>query len=263
MLKKLLKYDLKNIYKFLIIFYSLAIFFSALTRIFLNIEDSFIMNIIGQICSGVTISMMINILVNNLLRLWVRFKENLYKDESYLTHTLPIEKSTLYASKVLTSLISLFISVCIIGLTLFIAYYSKENLETLKNFILPVVNIYNTSVLKIVLIFLFIFFIEFANALQAGFTGIILGHKMNNAKTGYSVLFGFVTYMVIQIFGLLVIFFVSLFNKDLMNLFVTNEIINLEMLKVIIYLSIAIYFVTFVAGYIINLNLLKKGVDVD
>ena len=62
MLKKLLKYDLKNIYKFLIIFYSLAIFFSVLTRIFLNIEDSFIMNIIGQICSGVTISMMINIL---------------------------------------------------------------------------------------------------------------------------------------------------------------------------------------------------------
>ena len=60
MLKKLLKYDLKNIFKFLIIFYSLTLFFGVLTRIFLNIENSFIMNIIGQICSGVTISMFFN-----------------------------------------------------------------------------------------------------------------------------------------------------------------------------------------------------------
>ena len=37
MLKKLLKYDLKNIFKFLMIFYILALFFGILTRIFLNI----------------------------------------------------------------------------------------------------------------------------------------------------------------------------------------------------------------------------------
>ena len=47
MLKKLLKYDLENIYKFLIIFYSLAIFFGMLTRVFLEIENSFIMKILG------------------------------------------------------------------------------------------------------------------------------------------------------------------------------------------------------------------------
>ena len=82
MLKKLLKYELKNIFKFLVIFYSLSIFFSILTRIFLSIENSFIMNILGQITSGATISMMFSILINNLMRLWVRFKNNLYGDES-------------------------------------------------------------------------------------------------------------------------------------------------------------------------------------
>ena len=85
MLKKLLKYDLQKTYKILIIFYSLSIFFSILTRIFLSIENSFILNIIGKICGGVTISMIFNILINNLMRLWVDFKNNLYKDESYLT----------------------------------------------------------------------------------------------------------------------------------------------------------------------------------
>ena len=70
MLKKLLKYDLQNVYKLLIVFYSLSLFFAILTRIFLSIENSFIMNIIGQICSGTTIAMIFNILINNLMRLW-------------------------------------------------------------------------------------------------------------------------------------------------------------------------------------------------
>ena len=46
MLKKLLKYDLKSINIVLIVFYLLSIFFSLLTRIFLSIENSFILNII-------------------------------------------------------------------------------------------------------------------------------------------------------------------------------------------------------------------------
>ena len=82
MLKKLIKYDLENIYKVLMIFYILSLLFAILTRIFLNIDDSFIMNIIGKICSGVTISMIFNILINNLMRLWSRFKNNFYGDES-------------------------------------------------------------------------------------------------------------------------------------------------------------------------------------
>ena len=263
MLKKLLKYELKSIFKFLIIFYSLALFFGSLTRIFLSIENSFIMNIIGEICSGAAISMMFSILINNLMRSWVRFKQNFYGDESYLTHTLPIEKKILYIAKILTATITLFTSVAVIGLTIFIAYYSKENLELIKNLLLPMANAYGSTIIKILLVVLFICFLEIANALQSGFTGIILGHKMNTAKTGYSVLFGFGAYMVIQVFALLTLFVISLFNKDLINLFITNEMINMEMLKVIIYCAIIIYLITFVIGYFVNLKLFKKGVNVD
>ena len=219
MLKKLIRYDLESIFKFLIIFYSLSIFFAILTRIFLNIDNSLIMSIIGKICSGISISMIVNILINNLMRLWVRFKNNLYGDESYLTHTLPIDKKTLYLSKVTTSVITLFTSIIVIALTLYIAYYSKENIQTLKNILLPIANAYGSTILKILSAFLFVFFLEFANALQSGYTGIILGHKMNGTKTGLSVLFGFISYMITQVFALLLIFIVALFNSDLMNLF--------------------------------------------
>ena len=263
MLKKLLKYDIKDIYKGLVIFYILSIIFSILTRIFLSIENSFILNIIGQVCSGVTISMLFNILINNLMRLWGRFTQNLYKDESYLTHTLPVEKKNIYISKILTSIITLFTSILVIALSIFIAYYSKENLNILKNLLLPLVNIYDSTMLGILSVLFLIFFLEFINALQSGYTGIILGHKMNNNKIIFSILFGFATYTVIQVFGLLIIFIVSLFNKDLMNLFITNDIINIDMLKIIIYLSIFIYSISFIVFYIINIKLFKKGVNVD
>jgi len=182
MLKKLLKYDLQNVYKVLIVFYFLSLFFSILTRIFLSIENSFIMDIIGKICSGTTIAMIFNILINNLMRLWVRFKNNFYCDESYLTHTLPIEKKILYLSKILTSIITLFSSTLVICLSLFIAYYSKENIELIKNFLLPLAQVYDSTVVTIVLSFIFVYFLEIMNMLESGYVGIVLGHRKKVIK---------------------------------------------------------------------------------
>jgi len=92
MLKKLLKYDLFYTYKIIIIYYALSLIFALLTRVFLNF-DTTLLNIIGSICSGVTITLMINIIINTLIRNWARFNINFYKDESYLTHTLPVSKT--------------------------------------------------------------------------------------------------------------------------------------------------------------------------
>jgi len=177
-----LKYDLQNVYKVLIVFYFLSLFFSILTRIFLSIENSFIMDIIGKICSGTTIAMIFNILINNLMRLWVRFKNNFYCDESYLTHTLPIEKKILYLSKILTSIITLFSSTLVICLSLFIAYYSKENIELIKNFLLPLAQVYDSTVVTIVLSFIFVYFLEIMNMLESGYVGIVLGHRKKVIK---------------------------------------------------------------------------------
>ena len=221
------------------------------------------MNIIAEVSRGASISMMFSILINNLMRMWVRFKENLYGDESYLTHTLPIEKKTLYLSKAITAIITLFVSVAVIGLTLFITYYSKENLEIIKNVLFSLADAYNSSIIKILLAVLLVFFLEFANILQAGYTGIILGHKKNNLKVGYSVLFGFIVYIITQIFVLLIIFIVGIFNKDIMNLFVTKTIINIDMIKLALYMAFLIYTAILFVGYFVNVKLFKKGVNVE
>ncbi len=263
MLKKLMKYDLANIFKFLCIFYSLAAVFSILARLTADLGDSLMLTVISEICVGAAISMMCSTLINNLMRMWVRFKYNLYGDESYLSHTLPVTKSTHYLSKILTTVITLFTSFVVVGTMLFIMYYSKENIQMIKGLLTPLATLYDSSVVAILIVFIFILFIEFINVLQCGFTGIILGHRMNNAKVGFSVLYGFISFFVTQIAVLAIVFIIALFNKDFMSLFNNSSAISIDVIKSVLLVAILSYTFINIALCFINIKLFKKGVNVD
>lgn len=261
MLKKLLKYDLKNIFKVLIIFYSLSIFFSLLTRVFGIFDNSTIMNIISSICSGAAISMMFSIMFNNVIRLWVNFKTSFYSDEAYLTHTLPIEKKTLYLSQFITSIITLLVSFVVIILSILIAYYSKENIEFLKNIFISFMG--DKNIYLMLFVFIVIFYLEMLFLVTVGYTGTILGYRKDNAKVGYSLLFGFIGYVIIQIFILIVLFIIALFNNNIMKIFISNDAIPFNIMKLLCILSIIIYLVIIIINCAINIKLFNKGVNVD
>lgn len=263
MLKKLLGYDLKYILKFLAIFYSLALFFAILTRVFFSFENSLVLNIIGQVCSGTAISMICSSIINNTMRMWVRFRSNFYGDESYLSHTLPVEKSTHYFSKIITAVITLFVTFCVIAAALFVPYYSKENIAVLKNFLSSAAKFYDSSVWGIIAAVLVLLFLEFLNILQCGFTGVILGHRMNNAKIGLSVLFGFTVYIASQIAVVAVLAVTAIFNDGIKNLFVTESAVDIQLIKLVMLYGIAVYALISVVLCFVNIKLFKKGVNVD
>ena len=263
MLNKVLKYDLKWVYKVLIVFYIIALVFSIFTRILFSINNSLVFNVLGQICSGVTISFIFSILINNIMRCWAGFIKNIYGDESYLTHTLPIKKKTIFISKFLTSIITMLTSVLIILLVLFIAYYSKENLEVLKTSLKVLASIYNSTVLKLLLVIFIVFFLEMVFVIQVGYTGILIGHKSNNNRIVKSIIYGFICYIVTQGLTLLIVFLFGLFNKVIMNLFITNNIVNINVVKVIMFIGIIIYTIYLYIYYKIDLRLFNKGIDVE
>ena len=263
MLKKLLAYDMRYIFKFISIFYALALFFGVLTRIFLNVENSLVTKIIGEICNGASISMMVSILINSTMRLWVRFKENLYGDESYLTHTLPVNKKELYLSKAITASVVLPVSMLVIVSNLFIMYYLKGMIENIKTMLARVLGALKLNIYVVFAILLVNLFLEFANVVQCGYTGIILGHRINNNKVGFSVLFAFVIYIASQGIVLLSVFMVALFNSDFMNLFMTAEIVEFGAVKAAAYISVAVYALLLFVLCFVNVKLFKKGVNVD
>ena len=263
MLGKLIKHELKYMFKFLSIFYILAIVFALLTRIFLGIENSLIFNVIGEICSGATIAMIANTIINNIIRYWVRFKQTMYGDESYLTHTLPVTKGTHYSAKMITGLITMLVSVVVIALSVFIAYYSEANMEMLKTIFDTLGGALNVSVSSIILVLALTLFLQYSCLLQNGFTGIVLGHKMQGGKIGFSFLFGFITYSVSQTIGVLAIFITGLFNKDIMEMFNSNNVSTMEAFKTIFAVICVYYAVVVAINFIVNVKLLKKGVNVE
>jgi len=264
MLNKLLKYDLKYMIKNMVIFYILSIFFAITTRLLFNMEQSVIINIIGQISVGCMFAMIINTLINTIMRSWIRFRDSLYKDESYLTHTLPVTKNELYNSKFIQTLIFFFISFVVILISLFIAYYSKENWLAITKYIKTITTGLNMSTLFFISMTIIVIFLEVFNAIQCGFLGIILGHKMNNGKTGYSVLFGFISYLLAQSLILGLVFIYGLFDSTIMELFKTTTInIDVKSFKVLAIVSSLLYILIIFVMSILCKKELNKGVNVE
>ena len=263
MLGKLLKYDLKWVYKLIIVFYILAITFSLIGRGFGEIENSLVCEVVSKIAFGTAISMMVSGLINCLMRSWVRFTRNMYKDEAYLTHTLPIEKNKLFASKVITGIVAVFTSMIIIIICLFICYYSEANMEILKSMLELAATTYNTTVLNLLLLVAVVIFLEIVYALLIGYVGIILGHKTNKNKMARSIIIGCVLYFAFQLATLGLISIYGLFNSEVMNLINTTDIIDVEAIKSVMYAGIGIYVVYILILYCIGKKQLNKGVNIE
>ena len=263
MLGKLLKYDFKWIYKLILVFYSLALLFSIIGRAFSTIENSLVFEVVSQIAFGTAISMMVSSLINTLMRSWVRFHRNVYKDEAYLTHTLPVKKQEIFTSKVITGSIAIFTSMAIIIVCLFICYYSEANMEALKGLLEIAASTYNTTVLNLLLLVAIVIFLEIVYALLIGYVGIIIGHKSNKNKMARSIIIGIILYFVFQSATLGLIAIYGLFNPEVMNLLNTTDIVDVEAIKSVMYAGIGIYTVYAIVLYLIGKKQLNKGVDVE
>ena len=263
MLTKLLKYDLKYMIKNMGVFYILALVFSIITRILFSLNQTVIVNIIGQISVGCLFSMIANILINTLMRSWVRFRDSIYKDESYLTHTLPVTKNNIYDSKFIQTLIFFIISFLIILVCLLIAYYTPDRWNMLKKFINTITTGLDFSTSFFVISAILVIFLEIFNAIQCGFFGILTGYRKNNNKTGFSVLFGFIAYLTSQCIVLLLVFIVGLFNDNIMNLFKNSVLLDASSFKLLVVLSIILYLLIIGLMNILCKKVFNKGVNIE
>ncbi|MBQ8428277.1 MAG: hypothetical protein IJX18_03380 [Clostridia bacterium] len=263
MLKKLLKYELTFMGKFLIIYYAITLSLALLTRLFFAIDTTTFLNILAEIFSGAHISFLISTLINVLMRYWVRFRRNFYADESYLTHTLPIEKRTQYAAKVLGGIITMSVTVMFLIGCVLIAYGTTENFEFLKNTLGAAESALEAPLGGLIALVAIVFLLECMHIQQAGFLGTVLGHRKQNAKIGFSVLFAIVVYLAAQVLMVISIVIVGLFNESIMQLLTSNQLPTVEALTTLLIVAIVFYALTIAATYIIGEKFFEKGVNVD
>ena len=264
MLIKLLKYDLKYMIKNMSVFYILSIFFAITTRLLSLPEQTVMIGILSKISSGCMIAMIANIVINVMMRSWVRFRDSLYKDEAYLTHTLPVTKNDLYNSKFIQTLIFFFIGFVISILSLFIAYYTPDIWLIIKEYIKTITIGFNMSMAFFIAMAIALIFLELFNAIQCGFLGIILGYRKNNGKIGFSVLFGFIIYLIAQTLVLALVFVYGLFDSTVMELFKSGTIsIDVNAFKILAIISSILYLLIIFSMSIVCKKLLNKGVNIE
>ena len=87
--------------------------------------------------------------------------------------------------------------------------------------------------------------------------------KINNWKIGYSVLFGFISYLLAQSIILLLVFIYGLFDSTVMELFKTATInIDVKAFKTLAVLSSLLYIVIIFIMSLICKKELNKGVNI-
>ena len=65
--------------------------------------------------------------------------------------------------------------------------------------------IYDSTVFKLILTAFLIFYLELVTIIISGYTGLILGHRKNNNKIVFSIIYGFALYIISQLLLLLII----------------------------------------------------------
>lgn len=263
MLAKLMKYDLKWTYKLLLIFYALSVVFSLLTRLFLSFDDSLLLHIVGAVMRGCAIAMMINSIINAVMRSWVRFTRSIYGDESYLTHTLPVPRGTVYLSKLLSAVISIFTSVLLTLLCVLICFYSEDMVELVKSAFSNAAAAYDTSVAALIAAVSAVLFFQLVFILMSGYVGVIIGHRCSGGKMGMSVLAGFGIYAVMSGLLLAVVFVIGAFNEDVMSMITTSSAVSIGAVKLLMTIVIVVYALYDLALCAAGGALLKKSVNVD
>ena len=262
MLNKLLKYDLKYMLKNMGVFYILSIVAALIARLFFSLKQTVIISIMAKFSAGFMFAMVGNILFNTIIRSLVIFKNYLYKDEAYLTHTLPVTKTQIYESKFIQTLIFTLVGFIIMFLSIFITYYTKENFDLLKNIINGVATNLNINHWLFILFVIIIFYIEIIHIIQCMYFGVIIGYRKNSNKAVHSFLTIFITYIISQTFIVLAVFASALFNKDILNVF-NSTVIDVSVLKPVILISTLAYLlVIFIINMLCNREL-KKGVNLE
>ena len=260
MLGKLMKYDFKWINKALIVYYILLFIATAGVVIVENMEQTFFLLIVDKILSGYLIGCSISAFITCLLRIWVRYNASFYKDESYLTHTLPVTKNELYNSKIITSVLSLIITLVFIGLCYLATYVlvSPGSLTDLYNSVVSMIGKTNTNLF--IVSGLLLITLEALFIMLAGIFGLTIGNRANNSKILKSITFGFASYFGFNLITLLVYKLLDIFTSfDLAS----KAAPSIEIMKMLGIVGIAAYLIYNLLYYLVSKKIFNNGVNVE
>jgi len=264
MLNKLLKYDLKYIFKTQIYIFGTTIICLIIAKIFQStVHDFFIYYSIHLSFLMFTYALMFVLIINNFIRLWSRFKNTIYGDESYLIHTLPVTKNQIFLSKTLTSIITLTTSTIFVFIAdLIVRDFKLRGVYTyvstgLNIFINQYLNSFPTQITIYFIILLVLITLS-----MIGYFSLIFGHKAKRNKLVLSIIIGIVLFILTLSLSFVFYAIIGIFNYGISN-FLWNSTLTNATKKTLFIITVIFYIMTSSVYYWFSLRKLEKGINVE
>ena len=203
---------------------------------------------------------MATILINCVISILKVFITGFYKDESYLTHTLPATKNELFNSKILASTLSLIITLFFIACCFLFSYLliAKGALLDFYNGAVAAIGKGNTILFIVGGVILIL--LEALFMMMSGLFGLTVGNRSNNNKMLKSIIYAFVSYVLFNIFTFIIIKLLDIFTSfDLSS----KLIPSIGIIKMLGITAIGLYIIYNFIYYIVSKRLLNRGVNVD
>ena len=261
MIKKLIKYDVKNMTKILWIMYTISLGIAIIARLFDLGSRIQIIDVITKICQGATYSAIANILINTYIHILRVFITNFYKDESYLTHTLPVNKQQLVLSKYISSILVILASVLVSIASLLILFYDKNFFQNIENLLSAILYDFKLPVPLILIGIIALIAVEVCTVMGMAFCAIIKAHTYNSQRIIKGIFWFIVYYFGAQTILAWIFVFAFLVSGNFTELLA--EKLSSSSFILLTVISIIFYSVMTIVYYFFSLKLFQKGVNVD
>lgn len=260
MLKKLLKYDLKAIGNSLFPIYGITIALAVLARIFIEIENiSAVFRMPTGLVAGLSILLTIALPFVTFIVGIDRFNKQTAKDEGYLTHTLPVKKSTIIGSKLITqtlfevlAMIVVFVSICILG---------NISFKDIKDLIDAIFEIFAEYKVLTPILFMLIALAGYAVTTLLVYTAISFGQRHTTNKGKFAILYGVILYVAQQCITALV--FTPLLRDESFISELEKTLPSATVLNISLGISLGVIVVTAICYFIITTKNFEKKLNLE
>lgn len=260
MLKKLLKYDLKAIGNSLFPIYGITIALAVLARIFIEIENiSAVFRMPTGLVAGLSILLTIALPFVTFIVGIDRFNKQTAKDEGYLTHTLPVKKSTIIGSKLITqtlfevlAMIVVFVSICILG---------NISFQDIKDLIDAIFEIFAEYKVLTPILFMLIALAGYAVTTLLVYTAISFGQRHTTNKGKFAILYGVILYVAQQCITALV--FTPLLRDESFISELEKTLPSATVLNISLGISLGVIVVTAICYFIITTKNFEKKLNLE
>lgn len=231
-LGKLLKYDFRAIFKYFLPMSIFILVYSCFGTLLFDVNDQskFSQSTLGNILIVIVlityILMIIVYFITSNFIIIVHFYKNMVTDNGYLTHTLPVKKTTLLLSKLITGLLTLSLSYVVLLVCILIMLDVPTNLWTYYNELSSIIKfsfLYFDSftLAKLILTCLISVIIATIQTLAMYYASIAIGQlaKSHKALCSFLAFFGlsFVNQVISAIYSVLIENKFSVQNNHVMN----------------------------------------------